>query len=93
MRLHEPIAGFKPLAYPQGDITPFFAESPDLYSKSVCYADAHEPGGKYCLHGHNGWDIVRAYGTPIMAVADGMVTETNHHYGLRQRRSHSQHDR
>lgn len=62
-KLHEPIAGFRPLAYPQGDITQFFGENPALY-KSCCG-----------LKGHNGWDIVRAHGTPIFCVQSGKVVD------------------
>ena len=64
MQLHEPIAGFKPLAYPQGDVTQFFGENPSLYKPLN-------------LAGHNGWDIVRAWGTPIMCVQSGKVVEVS----------------
>ena len=66
---HEPIAGFKPVSYPQGDISQWFGENKELYSTAVCHDGQ-------CMQGHNGWDIVRAWGTPIMAVEDGVVCET-----------------
>lgn len=68
MKLHEPIAGFKPIAYPEGDVTQFFGENPALYAS-------------YGWPGHNGWDITRAYGTPILAVEGGKVVEAKEDAG------------
>jgi murein DD-endopeptidase MepM/ murein hydrolase activator NlpD len=62
MKLHEPIPNFKPKAYPEGDVTQFFGENPKLYAQ-------------FGTDGHNGWDITRAYGTPIYAVQDGRVVD------------------
>jgi murein DD-endopeptidase MepM/ murein hydrolase activator NlpD len=64
--LHEPIPGFKPLAYPQGDVTQFFGENPALYQGCCGYK------------GHNGWDIVRAHGTPIFCVQEGKAVDVRH---------------
>jgi murein DD-endopeptidase MepM/ murein hydrolase activator NlpD len=61
--MHEPIQGFKPQAYPKGDVTQFFGENPSLYE------------GCCNMEGHNGLDIVRSYGTPIMCVEKGKVVE------------------
>lgn len=60
------IKNFVPKYYPQGSVTQFFGENKELYSKSVCY-------GTSCLQGHNGWDIVAPWGTPILAVEAGKV--------------------
>lgn len=61
--MNEPIKGFRAAAYPQGDITQFFGENRDLY-EACCK-----------MIGHNGIDIVRAYGTPILCVETGKVVE------------------
>lgn len=71
---HEPIANFKPEYYPTGDISQFFGENKELYSKTVCH-------NGFCMQGHNGWDIVRRWGTPILAVEDGVVCETKEDTG------------
>jgi murein DD-endopeptidase MepM/ murein hydrolase activator NlpD len=65
-KLHEPVRDFKPRLFPNGDITQYFGENKKLYSNAVCFNGD-------CLQGHNGWDIVRAWGTPIMAVESGIV--------------------
>ena len=69
IKLHIPHDGFIPELYPKGSITQWYGEHPELYSKSVCYA------GVGCLKAHNGVDSVAPYGTPIYAVAGGMVVE------------------
>jgi len=69
MKLHKPHAGFIPALYPNGSITQFFGENPELYSKSVCYPNVG------CLKAHNGVDSVAPYGTDIYSVADGQVVE------------------
>lgn len=69
MKLKNPVDKFVPELYPKGDVTQFFGENKELYSKSVCYA------GTGCLQGHNGVDIVRPYGTPIYAVSGGTIVE------------------
>lgn len=61
--LHEPILNFRPQAYPLGDITQFFGENPTLYAN--CCG----------MNGHNGVDIVRSHGTPILCVESGKVVE------------------
>ena len=63
MKLHEPIPNFKPEEYPAGDITQWFGDNPTLY-KACCNLEAH-----------NGWDIVRAHGTPILCVQQGKVVD------------------
>lgn len=68
MKLHEPVKGFVPKLYPQGDVTQWFGENKELYSARVC-------SGGVCLQGHNGIDIVRPHGTPILSVCDGKVVE------------------
>ena len=68
MKLSNPVTNFIPLRFPQGDVTQFFGESKELYSKAICL-----PTG--CLQGHNGWDIVRPHGTPIFCVETGKVVE------------------
>lgn len=66
--LTDPVKNFKPELYPQGDVTQFFGESKHLY-KNVC-----TPSG--CLTGgHNGWDIVRPWGTEIFCVEAGKIVE------------------
>lgn len=69
MKLHEPINNFNPEYYPKGDVTQRFAENPALY-KQCCN-----------IAGHNGWDIVRAHGTPIYAVAGGKCVEAKEDTG------------
>lgn len=68
MKLHQPVKNFKPELYPNGDITQWFGENKELYSKSVC----NEFG---CLQGHNGIDIVRPWGEAIFCVCSGKVVE------------------
>lgn len=67
----DPIKNFSPLSYPKGSVTQYFGENKALYT-TVCAA----PG--VCLtQGHNGWDIVAAWGTPIFSVMGGKVVEVN----------------
>jgi murein DD-endopeptidase MepM/ murein hydrolase activator NlpD len=73
-KLHEPVKNFKPQGFPEGDVTQFFGENKALYSKAVCF-------NRDCLQGHNGWDIVRAWGTPIMAVEGGIVVNVKNDAG------------
>lgn len=72
--MRNPIAHFNPKRYPLGDLMQGFGENPELYSKSVCYAGS-------CLAGHNGIDIYRWYGEPILAVADGIIGEIKEESG------------
>lgn len=65
-----PFKGFSPLPYPQGSVTQFFGENPNLY-KSMCF------NGSCMCGGHNGWDCVATWGTPILAITDGVIIECN----------------
>jgi murein DD-endopeptidase MepM/ murein hydrolase activator NlpD len=49
--------------YPKGDVTQWFAENPELYSRVMGLA------------GHNGIDLVRPWGEPLYAVEDGIVVD------------------
>lgn len=51
--------------YPHGDITQLFGMNPTLYS---AVSDLR-------IKGHNGWDIARPYGTPVLAVCDGYIAD------------------
>ena len=64
MRYHHPVANYKHLSYPQGDVTQWFAENPTLYSRLG-------------LAGHNGIDIVRPHGTALHAIEDAVVLAVN----------------
>ena len=66
-----PIKNFSSLRYPQGDVMQFFGENKELYSRSVCF-------GVDCMQGHNGWDIVSEWGTPIFCVEKGVIVEARH---------------
>lgn len=69
MRLANPVKDFKCSLYPQGDVTQWYGENKALYSK-VC------PTPDTCLTGgHNGLDIVRPWGTPLLAVEDGIIAD------------------
>jgi len=61
--MKSPIDAFSPLAYPTGNITQFFGENQALYFK------------EFQMQGHNGWDIVAPWGTPLLAVMDGIIGE------------------
>jgi len=67
MKIHEPVKDYVNKLYPDGDVTQWFGENKALYS-TICNDD------KVCLTGgHNGIDIVRAWGTELLAVEDGIV--------------------
>jgi murein DD-endopeptidase MepM/ murein hydrolase activator NlpD len=65
MKIHEPIKDFIDRLYPKGNITQYFGENVELYAKAV-------PG---LTKGHNGIDIVAPWGTPLLAVEDGIVID------------------
>jgi len=54
--------------YPNGAVTQWFGENPELYSKIG-------------LKAHNGIDIVAPYGTPIYAVSDQKIVEVKNDSG------------
>jgi murein DD-endopeptidase MepM/ murein hydrolase activator NlpD len=51
-----------PKDYPEGSVTQWFGKNPTLYA----YMD---------MKGHNGIDLVSAWGTPLYAVDDGIIGE------------------
>lgn len=67
-----PIKGFKAKNYPDGNITQWFGEHPELYSQ---FCSTALNGIKTCLSGHNGIDIVAPWGTPILCVEAGQVAD------------------
>jgi hypothetical protein len=67
-KINEPVKDFINKYYPDGDVTQYFGENPALYGH-ICNAD------KMCLAGHNGIDIVRAWGEDILSVEDGIVVD------------------
>lgn len=73
--MQEPIRGFINKYYPEGSVTQYFGENPQLYRRILCKKDGDKT---ICLQGHNGVDIVAPWGTPIFAVKEGIVaTVTN----------------
>ena len=55
-----PVKNYKQAKYPEGDVTQWFGENPELYAR-------------WGLLHHNGIDIVNAHGTPLYAVEDARV--------------------
>lgn len=71
MKLSSPVKDFKPILFPNGDVTQFFGEHKELYASTCVFGSTTN-----CLTGgHNGWDIVRPWGTPIYAVSSGRIVE------------------
>lgn len=70
---HPPIKGFKNEKYPEGSITQWYGENPALYG-TICYQGS-------CLTGHNGYDIVAPWGTPLYAVDDGQIVDVKESEG------------
>lgn len=66
--MKNPIDNFINKHYPEGNVTQYFGENPELYSKAVCV-------GGDCLQGHNGVDIVAPWGTPIFAIEGGKIVD------------------
>lgn len=84
----KPFKDFKNASYPQGSVTQWFGEHPELYGK-IC------PVPGQCLAGHNGIDMVAPWGTPLYAVEDGIVTKADNSpegYGLYVRTSNKEHE-
>lgn len=57
-----PVKNFKLALYPNGDVTQWFSENPDLYARMG-------------MKGHNGIDIVRPHGEQMFAVEDAEVVD------------------
>lgn len=72
----KPYKNFIPSAYTgdmtKGTITQFFGENPALYKDMCADVQTHS---NCMVGGHNGWDCVDAWGTPIMCVMSGRVVE------------------
>lgn len=63
--MHAPIKDFVCKSYPEGNITQWFGENPELYGAAWW---------KNQMDGHNGIDIVAPWRTPLMAVVTGTIT-------------------
>lgn len=63
MKLSNPIKGYINKKAPNGSVTQWFGENPELYKAAIN------------LKSHNGIDLVAPYGTPIYAIASGLVVE------------------
>lgn len=68
MKIGKPFEGFIATIYPQGSITQYFGVNAEYY-KNVCPLE-----GK-CLKAHNGIDFIAPWGTPLLAVEDGIVED------------------
>jgi murein DD-endopeptidase MepM/ murein hydrolase activator NlpD len=88
MKIGKPFKEFKNAYYPEGSVTQWFGENPQLYGK-IC------PVVNQCLKGHNGIDMVAPWGTPLYAVEDMRITEAKdapEGYGLYVRGTNSKHE-
>ena len=56
--------------YPNGSVSQWFGENPELYCKAIKYPDGS------CLIAHNGLDLLAPYGTSLFALSDQKVVET-----------------
>jgi murein DD-endopeptidase MepM/ murein hydrolase activator NlpD len=63
--MNAPIKNFKLAYHPEGSITQFFGENPDLYAR-------------FGFVGHTGVDVVAPHGEPIMAVEGGIVVDVKY---------------
>jgi murein DD-endopeptidase MepM/ murein hydrolase activator NlpD len=63
-----PVKNLKWAKYPIGDVTQWFAENPELYSKAVIINGVP-------LTAHNGIDIVRKHGEHMFAVEKGYISD------------------
>lgn len=63
--MHSPIKNLDLTKYPDGDVTQWFGENPQLY------------GPRMGMDGHNGIDIVAPWGSPMYAVEDAEVIRVN----------------
>lgn len=80
--MKSPIKNFSSKKYPEGNITQYFGVNAKLY--------AH-----LNMDGHNGWDIVAPWGTPIFAVSDQKIVEvkdTPNGYGKHIRAIDDEHE-
>lgn len=68
-----PFKGFIKASAPFGSISQYFGDNPSLYDKVCPIADKPLK----CLIGHNGIDLVAPWGTPLLAVCDGIIAEVN----------------
>jgi murein DD-endopeptidase MepM/ murein hydrolase activator NlpD len=59
MKIIFPITG-SPRRYPVGNLIQGFGENPQLYKQIG-------------MKGHNGWDIIKGYGFPVLAPHDGVI--------------------
>lgn len=62
MKLTTPVKDLVLKIAPGGDVTQWFAENPALYAQ-------------FDMKGHNGIDIVREWGSPMLAIEDGVVLD------------------
>lgn len=62
-----PIKNYRNKKYPNGDVTQWFGENPELYQKA-------SKNWAIQIKYHNGIDIVAPYGTPILATTDQIIT-------------------